>query len=347
MNKRNKIEWWNQLDEDYDPEERMAKLRLHKPVPSSQVGEPEGQQVELAALMAEDGRSDEYNFTYQASRHEGQWLMDSLRSFYAQRWIDDVLRVVKGGKEASVYLCQGSSNVDNALLAAKVYRPRAFRNLKNDSLYREGREVLDAEGHEILDGRMQRAMRNHTDYGLQLLHTSWLEHEFTAMKKLFSAGADVPEPHASDQNAILMDYVGDATLGAPTLNSVRLEPEEAVPLFERVVRNIEIMLSNEMVHGDLSAYNILYWQEAITLIDFPQVIYPHQNRNAFQIFARDVLRVCEYFISQGVQVSPRRLATDLWTAYRFRVEPEVPLHLFDEEDDKEIAYWKSIYSKNG
>ena len=219
----------------------------------------------------------------------------------------------------------------------------AFRNLKNDLLYREGREVLDADGHEILDGRMQRAMRKRTEYGQQLMHTSWLEHEFSALQRLSTAGSDVPVPYAADQNAILMDYVGDETLGAPTLNSIHLEPEEVIPLFDRVIKNIEIMLSQELVHGDLSAYNILYWQGVITLIDFPQAIYPRQNRNSYRIFERDVVRICQYFASQGLENHPRRLAADLWTAYRYRVEPEVPSELFDQEDENDIAFWKSIY----
>jgi len=343
MSKRNKIEWWNMLDEDYDPEENAMRRLPRKNLSNTPQPAEYPLEMELTHLAAEDDILRQYNFTYKASRHESIWLMDSLRSFSEQRWIEDVLRVVKGGKEASVYLCKGSDSVQSKLLAAKVYRPRMFRNLKNDSLYREGREILDAEGHEILDGRMRRAMRNRTDYGLQLLHTSWLEHEFSALQRLYAAGADVPQPHASDQNAILMDYVGDAILGAPTLNTVTLEPEEVVPLFTRVVENIEIMISQELIHGDLSAYNLLYWEGQITLIDFPQSIHPQQNRNAYQIFERDVVRVCEYFASQGLAIRPRQLAADLWTAHRYRLQPEVPLELFDQEDENDVSYWKAIY----
>ena len=72
------------------------------------------------------------------------------------------------------------------------------------------------------------------------------------------------------------------------------------------MRNIEIMLVNGMIHGDLSAYNILYWEGEITLIDFPQVTDSRVNRQAYLILERDIKRVCEYFAAQGVRTIPAR-----------------------------------------
>jgi RIO kinase 1 len=112
-----------------------------------------------------------------------------------------------------------------------------------------------------------------------------------------------------------MGYRGDENLAAPTLNTVMLAAGEAQNLFERTLWNIEVMLEHGLVHGDLSAYNILYWDGAITLIDFPQVIEYRTNTNAYAILQRDIKRVCEYFVSQGVQVDPHVLANDLWTRH--------------------------------
>ena len=101
---------------------------------------------------------------------------------------------------------------------------------------------------------------------------------------LKQAGADVPAIFDSGNNAILMSYIGEAEMPAPALNKVDLDPAEARELFERVLQNVEIMLAHDRVHGDLSAYNILYWDGEITLIDFPQAISPKDNRNAWFIF---------------------------------------------------------------
>jgi RIO kinase 1 len=293
-------------------------------------------------IVEQDDSQESFDFTYQASRHERWWLIDSLGMFYEQQWIDDVLRLVKGGKEANVYQCQGNASTNAPFIAAKVYRPRSLRNLRNDSLYREGRANLDADGHEIRDDRMQRAMRKRTDYGLELLHTSWLAHEFTALQLLHAAGADVPMPYASGNNAILMGYIGDENAAAPTLSSVVLDPADSRPLFDRVLHNIEIMLQQDLIHGDLSAYNVLYWEGQITLIDFPQAISPQSNRNAFRIFERDVIRICEYFARQGVRSSPRKLAADLWTSHGYRLTPDVHPSLLNAEDQGDRKYWEKV-----
>ncbi|MBN2047411.1 MAG: hypothetical protein JW750_06180 [Anaerolineaceae bacterium] len=272
-------------------------------------------QIQTNQTANQDLLEEGFEFTYQPSRHEEQWLFSSLAEFYVDHWFDDILRIVKGGKEASVYLCRAHETVDAPYLAAKVYRPRKFRNLRNDHLYREGRERLDDAGHIIHDDRMLKAIHLKTSFGKELMHTSWLAHEKETMERLHAAGCDVPRIYASSENTILMDYIGDELGGAPTLQEVDLEKQEAKMLFERVVDNIDKMLQVGRVHGDLSAYNILYWAGEITLIDFPQAISPDQNQSAYRIFRRDVQRICEYFARQGVRTDYGRLADDLWTRY--------------------------------
>jgi RIO kinase 1 len=278
----------------------------------------------------------EYDFTYEASRHESWWLLDSLGPFFDEQWFDDVLRIVKGGKEASVYLCQGNLSSGKSLMAAKVFRPRSLRNLRKDYMYREGRAKLDSDGLEIIDERQLRAMHKRTDYGRNLMHTSWIEHEFRTLKMLHEAGGDVPEPYASDHNAILMDFIGSREIAAPTLNSVRLKESEAKILFDRVVLNMDIMLDQARVHGDLSAYNILYWEGSIYLIDFPQAINPNRNPNAYPIFQRDVERICDYFNSYGIAVDHHVLSQELWAKHGCF---EIPNFLEEgglAEDDDEV-----------
>ncbi len=279
----------------------------------------------------------EFQFSYHAAKHEQAWLVGSLEDFYRQQWFDDILRLVKGGgKEASVYQCLANQTTGKNYLAAKVYRPRKFRQLRNDTLYREGRLYLNDEGHEITDDGALHAIQQRTTYGMQLLHTSWIEHEYQTMTLLHSAGADVPEPFVSGNNAILMAYIGWDDLPAPTLNMVDLEKRAAQRVFNRVLDNVEIMLANQRVHGDLSAYNILYREGEITIIDFPQAIHPRVNRNAYAIFQRDLLRVCEYFTTQGVDCDPRRLAEDLWQKHGYPIKQPVdprlmaPDYSFDE-----------------
>jgi RIO kinase 1 len=279
--------------------------------------------TEVASIAEVTGLEGGFHPTYQPGPFEAGWLLDSLGSFYNQHYITDVLGSIKGGKEASVYRCVADpmlqvvppegSNLP--LVAAKVYRPRQFRNLRNDKMYRDGRQILTADGRPVkaTDHRLMRAIGKKTATGVQVSHTSWLMYEFTTLQRLKQFGAAVPEVYAVNDNALLMGYLGDEVIAAPTLNGVRLEYDEASRLFEEVLFNIELMLKHGLIHGDLSAYNILYWEGKITLIDFPQVTYSHTNPQAYTIFARDVRRVCEYFAQQGVRAKPEPIIAKLWS----------------------------------
>lgn len=288
----------------------------------------------------QDDSSRSFKFTYQAARFEEWWLLESLGDFYEHKWITDVLRRLKGGKEASVYLCRSGPAIDAPLVAAKVYRPRSLRNLKNDGQYRVGRTDLDAEGHAIVKDGDLHAMAKRTNYGEELRHQSWIAYEFQTLEMLQNAGADVPGPYAMEKNSILMDYIGDEDTAAPTLNSVRLEREEVKPLFERVIQNVDLLLTHRRIHGDLSAYNILYWDGEITFIDFPQVVQPDSNPAAWSIFLRDVTRVCQYFAAQGFQRDARRLAADLWTSHGYHVIKEVDPRDLDPEKKEDRSLWE-------
>ncbi len=121
---------------------------------------------------------------------------------------------------------------------------------------------------------------------------------------------------------------------------MELERDEAQRLFERTVWNIDLMLSHDRIHGDLSAYNILYWEGEIRLIDFPQAVSPGENRNALGIFQRDVRRTCEYFAAQGVRCNPRKLALELWTAHNHRLQPELDPRWLDEASPDDRRRWR-------
>jgi RIO kinase 1 len=325
------FELYEQLEDlDHIPTIRNVPQEQLRHSPKAHHKKPVHSHPDAMAELAE--QENELNFSYTASKHEREWLISSLKDFYTQQWFDDVLQLIKGGgKEASVYQCLGNETTQKPYIAAKVYRPRKFRQLRNDSLYREGRLHLDDEGHEIHDGRALHAIRKRTGFGMALLHTSWIEHEFQTMALLHGGGVRVPQPYVSGNNAILMDYIGWDDLPAPTLNTVNLVPQERQRVFDQAVHNVEMMLAHERVHGDLSAFNILYFEGDLFLIDFPQTIIPDQNRNAYQIFRRDIFRLCEYFQAQGLDCQPRKLADDLWQKYGYTIGPEIDPGLLEPE----------------
>jgi RIO kinase 1 len=301
---------WDAYSERYDPSferergPRKAKPQTKRPAPVEDVAEARGMEAG-------------FHITYQPARFEKIWLEDSLRSFFDQELITDVVANVKGGKEASVYRCLAHPTTGETLLAAKVYRPRQFRNLRNDAMYKEGRAVLTADGRAAKnsDHRLMRALGKKTTFGQQVAHTSWVMYEYKTLGRLHAAGGAVPKPVAVNDNTLLMSYHGDERMAAPILQSVRLDAKQATRLFDEVLRNVELMLQMGLIHGDLSGYNILYWEGTITLIDFPQVTSSANNRNARTILSRDITRVCEYFATQGLRRDPNAITDGLWQRY--------------------------------
>jgi RIO kinase 1 len=269
-------------------------------------------------LQASDdsGLKPKFNPTFLASQRDGPWILSSLSQFYEEDLITDVLHMVKSGKEASVYCCAAHPSTGREYLAAKVYRPRMFRSLRNDAIYRESRVQQDGEGRVIRGDRGRRGLMRKNEQGRAAQVASWIEYEFETQRLLHQNGVRVPEPISQMGNAVLMEYIGDVNEPAPLLREIILEEEEARPLFENIVHDIEACLACGRIHGDLSEYNILYWQDSVTLIDFAQAVDPGHNQQAgFTLFLRDIERVCRYFARCGVSADATALAVDIWTRH--------------------------------
>ncbi len=185
-----------------------------------------------------------------------------------------------------------------------------LRNLRQDFIYRDGRTVLTSEGKAVKnsDTRIMKALGKKTAFGAQVSHTSWLMHEFTALSELHAAGAAVPRPLASADNALLMEFIGSDTSSAPALSEVSLTPTQARDALKQIQKTLGFFKERGWVHGDLSAYNILWHEGRAVFIDFPQVMKLGDNPNAEKILERDLTRVAEYFQKCGLdQVTPETL----------------------------------------
>lgn len=265
---------------------------------------------------ARAGTKPPFNPSFLALQRDRPWVLSSLSTFYEDDLISDVLAVVKSGKEATVYCCAAHPSTGLEYVAAKVYRPRMFRSLSNDAVYRASRPQVDANGREGRGARRWNANAKESERGRAAKISAWIRYEYETQRLLYDAGSDTPRPLAQSGNALLMEYVGGGPgTPAPLLREVSLERAEAAPLFERVLRNIELWLACDRVHGDLSAYNMLYWDGAITIIDFAQAVDPRYNPAVADLLARDIARVCQYFARFGIEADAAALTSDLWLRY--------------------------------
>ena len=199
---------------------------------------------------------------------------------------------LKTGKEATVYVGIGP----DGLCAVKLYVDSRVRGFKNDALYRGSRFVGDARVKKAMDGR--------TDYGISAQNILWVEEEFQQLKALHRAGIPVPRPIHSAGNVILMEFIGNETEAAPRVSDAQLSPEQAQSAFEQSLTHLARMLSTGRVHGDYSTFNLLWWQERIVVIDFPQVVLLSENPSADAIFERDVRGLCRTFKHHGIRAEP-------------------------------------------
>jgi len=235
-------------------------------------------------------------------------LLNALAPLIEDHLLLEVVRPIKSGKEAAVYLCRAHPSLHQDLVAAKIYRPPHLRSFKRDTVYQQGRE----RGAR-LDVRELRAHGSKTRGGQARKHSAWISHEMRSLQILHEAGADVPEPFAHHGPVILMEYIGDAEHPAPVLVNVPIDATEAGALYDRVLRNVETFLSRHRVHADLSAYNMLLWDGRLVIIDFPQAVDPRYNDDAFDLLLRDLENTNEHFAAQGVAVvDPISHALSLW-----------------------------------
>ena len=230
--------------------------------------------------------------------------------FLGEGLITQVVRPIKSGKEASVHLCRGNeSETGESLLALKVYHSLDKRDFRDEGLYRDGEYIKER--------RVRVALEKKTAFGRDVQGAIWVNREWEMLRALSAAGADVPRPIARTEDAILMTYIGDVDDAAPQLRSLKPSRADAEDLFRGVMRNVELFLYENVIHGDLSAYNILVWEGRAVVIDLPQAVDPRKNRHAQALLERDVERVCEFFGRFGVQQNAHRLAADLWTSWTF------------------------------
>jgi len=231
-----------------------------------------------------------------------------LDGFVNQGLITGIHAKLTSGKEATVYCCRAHPSTNRKFLAAKLYRRHAARSIRR-GLYFEGRE-------RGMKARELRAIERGSEFGHQTMAGMWMWAEYDCLKRLSEIGVDVPKPWAMCDHVILMDYIGNGSGPASHLNGVNLDEETANRYYVQVLDSIEVMLSENLVHGDLSPYNILVWKDRTWIIDLPQAVDVRFNRNAPELLRRDIANVCGFFEQHGVTSRPTELAIDLWERYQ-------------------------------
>ena len=222
---------------------------------------------------------------------------------------EDDLGVVKTGKEAQINLIQRHGHDGRScVFARKRYLPREVKykgELEALGVQRSSAFVNDVqyrEGRQFRKSRDRRAVERMSTYGKHLLQDRWMGHEHEIMTRLWQAGMSVPYPIGYDGNVYDLEYIGDDERAAPQLQAARLKGPALNDAFEQLVDGLHILVAAGYAHGDLSAYNLLWWDRRLWFIDFPQSVDIAANPQGIEFLHRDVLNVCNWFGQRGLNV---------------------------------------------
>jgi RIO kinase 1 len=232
-------------------------------------------------------------------------MNEALDLLLADGVIDEILSRLKSGKEANVYLVRKGEEV----VAAKVYKDRQTRGFKNNADYKEGRKTRNS--------RTQRAIESGGRFGREADEQAWKATEANALSTLHAHGVRVPRSVLFYEGVLLMELVVDAEgQAAPRLIDVALERETARALYVELRGQLIGLLCCEIIHGDLSPYNILLAAAGPTIIDFPQIVSAAHNSRAEFFFLRDFTNVLNHFVAADPSLAAN--ASDgpaIWRAY--------------------------------
>jgi len=115
----------------------------------------------------------------------------------------------------------------------------------------------------------------------------------------------VPKPIAVERNIVIMEFIGKDGVSAPSLKEQ--PPENPWKTYRALLTYMKRLYQKaELVHGDLSEYNLMAWKGKLIVFDMSQSV-PTSHPLAQFLLERDITNVNKFFSRQGVQVLPNEI----------------------------------------
>ncbi|MEA1944735.1 MAG: serine protein kinase RIO [Euryarchaeota archaeon] len=237
-------------------------------------------------LKAIDQEIDQFRIRIKKSEDlkavEGVFDTSTLKTLYHlsnKGYIDALGGVISTGKEANIFHALGCERE----IAIKIYRI-------STSNFRAMQSYL------IGDPRFK-SIRNDK----RSVVFTWTKKELRNLKKAYAAGVRVPEPYIARNNVLLMEFIGEDEIPARQLREVSLTSDQAQKVFDTTVRYIQRLYHANLVHADLSEFNILMDGDEVVFIDMGQSV-TLDHPNAMEFLMRDIYNIVRFFRKKGVSI---------------------------------------------
>jgi RIO kinase 1 len=193
----------------------------------------------------------------------------------------EVHGVVNAGKEARVYWGKNKEGKD---LAVKIYLTTSAEFKKGMLKYIEGDYRFKGVKHDT-----------------RSLIFTWAQKEFRNLEQASRAKVRVPNPIAVKNNVLVMEFIGKDGVNAASLKEQA--PSDPEKVYEVLLTYVERLYRKaDLVHGDLSEYNIMMWKGKPVIFDVAQAV-PTSHSMAEFFLRRDLTNVNRFFSRLGVKVT--------------------------------------------
>lgn len=219
----------------------------------------------------------------------------TLRTLYklSKKYIKALGGVISTGKEANVFYADGIYEGKVVPMAVKTYRI-------------ETSSFDDLDEYIFGDKRFDYRISPKDKIFL------WTEKEFRNLERAYEAGVRVPKPYAYMKNVLLMEFIGENEIPAPTLVEIRKELVEldVEGIFSDILDNIKRLYSKaELVHADLSEYNIMLLDKPV-IIDMGQAVL-RDHPKAMEFLKRDIKNLVRFFRKFGVKEDEEQIYEEI------------------------------------
>ena len=286
-------------DENYSDDENFDDLEVSLLGESTLTGSFKGdfgkgleKKINLSARVANDiTRSEKKsekrpNYYGRDDRATSEQVLDPrtrmiLFKLLNSNFLSEINGCLSTGKEANVYYAKGTGTQEYAV---KIF--------KTSILVFKDRDRYVSGEHRFRHGYCKSNPRK--------MVRTWAEKEMRNLKRLHMAGVPCPQPYLLKQHVLVMDFLGEDGWCAPRLKDATLSSAELDECYRTVVLDMRRMYHEcNLVHGDLSEYNLLWYRGRAVIIDVSQSV-EHAHPYATDFLKKDIANITEFFGRNGV-----------------------------------------------